>query len=259
MFCIGCSEPIGSGIRTCPACGAWNSQAKQIPEQKSISYDVEIKKYTSSASFIIGCSLITLGTASFIFGNSTWQNILGLAFAAVHVIGLWLLVFDGFSSEDSYSKTLTALKLFKLSAVLSLILICIVFGVLLITVLITILRGITALLVLAIIGSIGYVLIRFYYMALFKILNSIRARIETDKFFPLEGIGSFLVLSYILIAVALLGVLISVIQYTVATPVVTAISAATAQPGTFALSVMLSIMSNIGMLLCLRTLKRYSD
>ena len=163
MLCTKCNEAMGGSNRTCPSCGTWNSsQVEQNREQATVDYSAKIKRLALSVPFILGCVLITAGAIGGIFVEFTWLNLLNLTFAAVHIVGLWLIVFDS-------SKTLAALTMFRISAILTMILICILFGILVFVTLSVTLRGFAFLFVLAIIGGTGYLLIRYYFLALLKV------------------------------------------------------------------------------------------
>jgi len=198
---------------------------------------MDLKRLASSRPFIIGCILITLGTMGSILFDQSWQTVLGLAFAAVHIIALWLLVFESVNSQDSYKKTLMALSMFKVSAVLSLILVCLVFGLTGIVLLLSLMQGIIFLIIIGILGGLGYVIIRYYYLALFKILNSIRLRVLSGKYSSLEGLGSFLILSYIAIGIAVVVFIFEI--------------------GAFSPGLLFALINSAGMILCLRTLKKF--
>ncbi|MCL2364375.1 MAG: hypothetical protein FWC71_06920 [Defluviitaleaceae bacterium] len=199
-----------------------------------------IKKHVLSIPFILGCVLITGSTIAGTWLNPTWDVILDAAFAAVHIIALWLLVMDAAGSSASHSKTLTALSMFKFSAVLSMIAIVIIYGILIFALLASFMSGFVFLFLLAFVGGIGYVMLKFYFFALFRVLNSIRYRIEQQKYTSLDGLWSFFVISYILIG---LGLLMSLI--------------ALAGDGGSGMSFLVSAAGGIGIFLCLNTLRQY--
>jgi len=251
MVCKKCGEFLAKGNRTCVACGAWNSPSslgddpkvstyEEFLDGKASEYGKTLKSLASGKTFILGCLLITVGVVGSVFVDFTWLNILGLAFAAFHVVGLWMLVGESFVSESSCKMTLAALSMFKISAILSLVLICIIFGLTGIAVLFSIHMGIAVLIMLAIIGGIGYVLVKFYFLALLNVLSGIRERISTNKIAPLTGLDSFLVMSYIMIGINIVagfgdGMLATDSSWGAA----------------------FSIANGIGMLLCLRVLKKF--
>jgi len=199
-----------------------------------------IRKHVLSIPFILGCLLITGGVAAGVWVDSSWASILGAVFAAVHVIALWLMVADAAKTNTNHAKTLTALSMFKFSAVLSMLLIIIVYGLLLLAVLTSFMSGFAFLFLLALIGGIGFVLIKFYYLALFNVLNAIRYRLSQQKYAPLDGLDSFLVVSYILI---ILGLIMSLVP-------------TFGEDVSFA-PLIIAIANGVGMILCLKTLKRY--
>jgi len=203
MICTKCGEAVSTSNRICRACGTWQSQEVQL-EQEPVLYELDIRKYTSSAAFILGCLLITAGTIGGAISDLSWSSILGLAFASLYIIGLWILVFDG--------PTLTALSLFKVSAVVSMVWLCITFAITGFALLFSVMMGFAFLFLLAIVGGLGYVLVRYYFLALFKVLDSIRIRIETNRFIPLDGLGSFLLFSYVLIAISIINEILTLVE-----------------------------------------------
>ena len=245
MKCKNCGESIKAANTICAFCGAWNSLKSQESQDNNSQYDVAsetailINRYATSALFILGCVLITLGNLGAAAANPSWYVLLGTAFALVHIIGLWMIVTEALSSSSSLSKTLKSLTLFRISAILIMVLTCIVFGFLAITLLFTVMSGIEFLLFIAIVGGVAYLMVRFYFLALLKVLDCIRDRIHSGKYSPLEGLGSFLVISYIAIALSVIMVFI--------------------ENGAVTLSTLFTILNSIGMLLCLRVLKRFDE
>jgi len=233
-----------------------------------------IKDFTVSVSFILGCLFITVGSFGGVLFDLSWLSLLGLAFAMVHIIGLWMLVF--FASEESM--VLYALRLFRISAVLAMVLFCIMLGIIVISVLFSAFLGIVFLFVLGIFGGIGYLLVKHYFLALLGVLDGIRTRVETGEFAPLTGLSSFVIASYVLIGfnivqsvfsmagsytpqmgehsavwqVDAFGNVVEVVSYTV-------IHESVYYPGTFNPGIIFVLISSLGMVLCLRVLKSYED
>ena len=239
MQCIKCNESTNSII--CPSCGTKNSpgagrnQSKPLDAERD--YLASAKKLTKSVAFVLGCVLITAGTAGGVFVDFTWLNIVGLAFALVHIVGLWMLVFE--AGRPGYEWTLTALSLFKIAAILAMILICIVVAITFLAVLFAVLSGFLFLLLLGAIVGFGYVLVKFYFLALLNVLDGIRICITTNKIIQLEGLTSFMVISYIMIAVSVFVALYGIAE----------------APWGF----LFTLAQNAGILLCLRMLNRFDE
>ncbi|MCL2573455.1 MAG: hypothetical protein FWE34_02755 [Defluviitaleaceae bacterium] len=247
MQCIKCGEQLGAGDSMCRACytrvstGIQKLSADSESGQIAEYYSKKIIPLALSIPFIFGCLLITLANIAGVLYGFSWLGMIDLAFAAVHIIALWLIIFEARGTNKFYySKTLVALSMFKISAVLSLVLFSISFGLIGLALLFAMLRGIAFLLLIAIVGGIGYVLIRHYFLALFKVLNGIRARITTNQFVPLEGLGSFLFISYILIGLSIAESIVGIFGI----------------GGPLSLGILFTITNGFGMILCLRVLKR---
>jgi len=259
MICKNCSEIISGTGRTCGVCGTWNAQAQssnalvnlqylytsQPAEYERIDFLAKLKQLTRSFAFILGCLLITVSTVGGIFLDFSWQSILGLAFSAIYIVALWLLVLDAFS-PTAHKKTLTALSMLRVSFILSMILACVVFGVMSIVALFSI--ALFFLFFLAIVGGFVYLMVKYYFLAFLKVLDSIRERMTTGRYCSLEGLGSFLVLNYIGI------VLYAVIAFV---DMAVGLGEAAATSFAFPWGVMFAVTHGAGLLLCLRTLKRF--
>jgi len=236
---------MDNSSRTCRACGRFNISA--IPQSQEVTNAEEkaknlekIKRFAKSVPFILGVILITVSATSTVFFNPSWDDILGLVIAGIHIVALWMLVFESSLSQTSYKATLVSLKLFRVSAVLAIVLFAVVYGLLAIGLLFALLRGIMFLLLLAFVVGIAFVLIKYYCIALLKILKDIQTRIELGGRIPMDSLNSFLVVSYILIALGVIQVIVGLANGQV-------------------LSSLLSVASSVGMLLCLLTLKRYEE
>ena len=246
-----------------------NNTAREIPDS------CNIKNFTLTARFIFGCLLITVGTAGGIFFDFSWFNLIGFVFSIVYIAALWLLVIDGFSPDESCAKSLRALSMFKLSAVLSMIMMCIAFVLTGIALLFS-MSGFAFLFIFAVGGGIGYLLVKFYYFALFSILDGIRSRIETRCYSPLDGLWSFLMISYVLIAVSVVAALhqmagtystqnvgletsITVDMYGNTIETMYIIQDPVMQEGAFSWAVVFAVVNSVGMIFCLRTLKKFGE
>jgi len=292
LLCKNCGEAIGRVSRTCSSCGTWNApdsteaQGQPGVQETNASTPVifeakgylpEMKRLATSIPFIAGCLLITIGTITDTLLDFSGLSILGLAFALVHIIGLWLLVLESAFSPTSYTKTLTAFSMFRVSAILSLILLCIVFGITGIAFLFATLSGIGFLFIFALLGGLGFLIIKFYFLALLKVLDGLRERVTSNKYVPLEGLGSFLILSYISIGISVISAVVSVLLWILNAPAQFADSASVtvdmhgntiglipvppisgvAEVGPFSWAFLFVIANAVGMLLCLRVLKRF--
>lgn len=185
-------------------------------------------------------------------------------------------MYDGFSSDESYANTLTALNMFKVAAIIIMVLLGIVLGISGFALLFSYMSGIFFLFILAFVGGIAFLIIKFYFLALFGVIGGIRDRIYNRKFAPLEGLNSFVMLSYIGIAATLILTLFGtltpspeVIHYTptmqvdmfgnvVAHVPLPSVNINPTTPGTSPWAFFFTLLDASGMLLCLHTLKKFA-
>ena len=249
-----------------------------VSKHEQTDFLAELKRLTKSPGFIFGCLLITVGAIGGAIFNFAWHSVLELSLAVVYITALWLLVYDGFFQEE-YAKTITALSMFKLSVILNLGITCISFVFMGFGVLFATMSGIMFLVVFALMGSIGYIIVKLYFFALLRMLDSIKSRITTGKYSSLDGLGAFLLLSYIGIGIALLVTLYNMSgtptpqSFMVVFPEIyidfygnvspfppepiMIIDEAVVTPFAFPWGFLFNIANWIGIVLCLRTLKRY--
>ena len=221
-LCKKCNEIADQG--TCHKCGTWNS--------------FRTKESTKGNFFVLGCLLITIGSFSSIVVDHNWLNILDLAFALVYITALWMLVIEARMMGSTMA--LKALSLFRISAILSMVFLCIYFGIIGFSMLFGFFRGFTFLLLLGLVGGIGYVTIKYYFLALLSVLDGLRIRITENEQEPLEGLDSFLLLSYIGIAISIILAIFNT-------------------DGITNMIFILTLTRNLGLLLCLHVLKRFSE
>ncbi|MCL1845350.1 MAG: hypothetical protein FWF77_05560 [Defluviitaleaceae bacterium] len=212
MICKKCGEVIGRSGLTCGACGTWNSQYGDVgeapaPQAQDIHTDfsAEIKRHAKSVRFILGCLLITFGTFGAVFFDFTVQGIASVSTAMIHVVALWIVVYDAVFSPETSRKTLTALSMFKVSAVISLIFAVIVFGILGLAFLFATLSGFIFLFFFAIIGGVGYLVFRYYFLSLLRLLDALKERLTTGRYASLGEAEPFLIMSYIGIGVSVIS------------------------------------------------------
>ena len=221
MLCPNCGETL-NGARVCGVCSSWGAErgpspprgasfsalSANIPYKQSIDYTIKLKSLARGIPFITGCILITLAAIAAAMANPSFMGMLDLAIAGVHIVALWLLVFESFASSDSCKKTLTALLMFRVSAILSMVAAGIVLGGFGLMLLVVTMQGIGFVLLFAIVVLIGYIYIKYYFLALLKMLTAIRVRIESGQHEPLDGLNSFAILAYIGVAIGTISALI---------------------------------------------------
>jgi len=242
---------------------AWCISLEELIIKQDINQAERFKDLAKSKSFVLGCALITVGTIGSFLAYVTWQTVLGTAIAMIHITALWIIVAESLLSSF-HIKTLFALSMFRLSAKLSIVVISIGLGTAMLGLLFSFMNGLLFLIFFAVIGGIGYVIIKYYLLALLKVLDSIRDRLEADKLNDLTGLGSFLVMSYVIIGISIISILLLFIipnyseaifvwDYDYQTFVQEVVFVDT-NPGWEAL---FTVANSVGMLLCLRTLKKF--
>jgi hypothetical protein len=189
-----------------------------------------VRRYTRSVLFVLGAVIITVGSIGVNLVEMNWQNIAGLAFAAVHIAALWLLVYDAFRKDNECGRVLFALRMFGVSACLALISF-------LYTVYTFYGGEMPSIPVILVSVGVLYVYVRYYFVSLLGVLRGLRLRLVTKKYVPMYGYLWFIGISYVLIALETLPAMFAV----------------TAADGAYFV-----IMKNVGLVLCLVTLNLYN-
>ena len=245
-------------------------------DSNAFDYPAKIRTLAKSLPFVAGCALLTIGTVGDIFIDLSWLSAFGLLFAAVHLGALWLLVYDAMFASTSHTKILTAMSMLKFSTVVVIVGICIIFGLLGLATLFDIMPGMVTLLLLGLCIGIPYVIIRYYCLALLNVLSAIKQRIETEQYVELEGLESFVVFSYISVAIAIITALANLIGLQPLTAPNTTIYFsfdyygdiifpldnattyyAVADAYTSAWNIVFVLASSVGAVLCIQTLKKF--
>jgi len=244
-MCSKCGELLNNGNLLCDMCGNEN-----VPFTGDVDYIKKMKDLITSAPFIMGCVLITLGTLGSVFLLPWWMGLLEAAFSAVYIVALWLMVYEAlFSRRRKIDKTLLALKLFKIAALLTLVIMVVVFAATMVEVIPGSMYGglfaamvaayifIFVLIILAAFGLGIFLAVMLYIRPLFKVLKAIERRITLRQHAPLDGLNLFTVFS-------LVGVVSAFIL---------ALADNQAMEG-----LLFVIFNGVGMVLCLYTLRKFN-
>jgi len=199
-------------------------------------YEKHITAHALSVPFVLGCLLLTVGTIGVNLIHISWLTAVNLTLVMIHIIALWLIIFEAHSTKKVYSKTLVALKMFKISAILNLVSFVVSFGLFGFDVLFYLSNILQVILILGAIGGMAYVLVKYYFIAMFKVLDCIRFRMLTNSYAPMEELGSFLAISYIGLGLTVVSALFS--AESIVSP-----------------NAIFTMISSIGTLLCLYVLR----
>jgi len=230
-----------------PVCGT--CRKKNAPFDGDINYIKKMKDLVTGFPFIMGCLFITLGTLGNAILLPWWMGILELAVSAIYIVALWLMVYEAaFSPRRKIDRTLLALRLFKIAAVLALIMVVLSFIVVMASMVPYLsygglLAGMVAayvfvllLIVLAALGLGTYAAVMLYIRPLFKVLDGIKWRIKLCEYAPLDGLTLFTVFTF-------LGMIYGV--------VITITNNQAAE------GLLFVIFNCIGLILCLYTLRKF--
>jgi len=208
--------------------------------------------------FLVGCILYTVGSALATLFSFSVAGIYSFVFVALStavvalpVIGVWK-IYRASINRQATDGILGALTLFKISAIITIVLISI--ALLLGLVLVVSIRSefdavdhaiasglgmffMTFLVMVMVVGVVMFILaIPLYFIPLFRILKSIREGIAHNAVDNLRGVGVFTVVSFILLGFAILG---SLFSFDITTPVLLA--------------------NSVGMLLLIISLRKFAN
>ena len=224
MLCNNCGGQMSAGAQFCGVCGAYAPSTPPPPPHQSYappptrpassSFIARLHSYGSSTPFLLGCILWSVGSVIGLLMHFTILSILSLALMVLVVIGLWMMYAASVSPKRP-EKALPALTMFKVTTVINLILYCIFLAVVVLLMVFMMAAGAIAgelfeeggglimaavFLVFALIITLMALWIRFYYVALLRTIKSIRYGIFYNKVREIRGVGSFVILSYIMVA-----------------------------------------------------------
>jgi len=172
-----------------------------------------------SGLFLVGIILFTAGTLLTLIASFSIFTIFPLLLAALPITGFWL-IFAASKSPKLPEKTLPALTLFKVYAIIGLVIVGLGALITLIGFVFAFIgvgaagggAGFVAVfLAFLLVAAIFVVAILFYYVAIIRVLNSIRDNITHNTMNPLRGVTPLTVVIIIITAFGLLGSLIGLV------------------------------------------------
>jgi len=166
---------------------------------------------------MIAIILFSAGGILEIFMNFTVFSVFSLGFLALPVIGFWF-IYVASKQPKLPEKTITSLKLFKVSIIIDLVFICLAALVILVAAIIVfgatgyLGGGVAAVGVVALLVAGGMVVfIIIYFKAVLQMLAGLSHGVTYNTFNPLPGIKTFTILTYIMVGFSVLSTLLSFI------------------------------------------------
>jgi len=208
MFCDQCGKFQSINAKTCADCGAEMVNSKQaaiLEQAKPINQFIEILyEHGSGLLFLFGCILYTSGGVISVFlVPLSFINIISIPLVALPVIGVWMMYITSVR-KASTDGVLRALTLFKIPAVVTLVIFCILLGLMAIGMLFSLFSSFLAFLIFGIGGGIFFLIVKFYSLALLNVIKSIRDCIVFERMREITGVKTFVIISYIMIGFELL-------------------------------------------------------
>jgi hypothetical protein len=179
------------------------------------SYAEHVHIFGGSTLFFAGTLLFSAGSILSVLLAFNMFSIFTLGMLALPIIGLLFIYVDS-KNKMMTEKTLTALTLVKAHTIIQLVIFCFIMGLVMLGLLILTLVlafagpvfAFVMAFVLAVTVAIFVCFLMFYYIALLRVIKSIREGLMTDRFVPLRGVTPFIVVSGIIIGFTLIGSLI---------------------------------------------------
>ena len=223
-FCSGCGEKSGTVVSQ-PIQSVYAPPAQPIQPLQTgpNAFSERLHSFAGSNLFLIAIVLITLGTLANIFMTFSWFSIFTLLFAALPLTAFWLL-YGAAKSAKSTKSTLASMTLFKVEAIIGLVLLSILILAMLIIgffivigVAIADYMGAFAVAYFAgadfvwVFVAVYFVLfavlttyIIMYYVSFLKMVNGIRDGIRYNRFVKIRGVKMFTVLTCIAVGIGAL-------------------------------------------------------
>ncbi|MCL2397418.1 MAG: hypothetical protein FWC93_05055 [Defluviitaleaceae bacterium] len=190
-------------------------------EGGSVTFIQQLHKHGSSPLFLTGIILFTVGSVMSTILSANLFAIFPLAFLALPVVALFL-IYAASKSPKLPEKTLPALTLVKVHAIIGLVLVCIIAAIFVIVALILTVTAaiepwvagamvITVIIMLFVLAILTVYFI-FYFVSLFRILKDMREGILHNNITNVRGVTAFTVVNIISIALGVLGSLIGLLM-----------------------------------------------
>jgi hypothetical protein len=236
-----------------------------------------LHNFGGTTLFMVAIILFSAGGILNEFMSFSVWSVFSLGILALPVTGFWL-IFVASKQPRLPEKTTTALKLFKVSIIIELVLICII--ALFVTIIAIIIFGaasyvgggamavgLIALLVAG--GMVTFIII--YFKAVLQMLGGLSNGIAYNSFNPLPGIKTFTLLTYIMVGFTVLGALATIIAVSAAASFVNSllwqmpdfirstVAGLFPQTGVLAFQTMCTLMTAAGTVMCIIVLNQFND
>jgi hypothetical protein len=226
MFCTNCGTKNENTANFCTSCGTQQTPTTapvvSTATQSATGFTALLHKHVAGGPYFIGLVLLSVGTVIPMLSAFSFFGLIGYAIGLLPIIGYWF-IFYAAQSPQVPDRSLTGLTLWKVSAVIALVLFCIVFGVVTILALLALLGGgiaveffggggavlVVVLVLYLIYAAVSIAWIKFFYIAMLNVVRSIREGVITGSCAEIKGVGSYTILSFIFLGFSLLGNLIS--------------------------------------------------
>ena len=227
---------------------------------------------------MVAIILFSAGGVLEIFMNFSVFSIFSLGFLALPVAGFWM-IFVASKQPKLPEKTVTSLKLFRVTIIIDLVFICLAALIIVIAAIIifgatgylgggAMAVGLIALLVAG--GMVVFIII--YFKAVLQMLAGISHGVTYNTFNPLPGIKTFTILTYIMVGFSVLGALTSIIAVSAASSFVYSImwtlpdfmsdmvlGSIFPGSGTLAFQTMCTLMTAAGTVMCIIVLNQFNE
>ena len=297
MFCNKCGTNLPDNAPFCGQCGAQTAttQAPPAPAYPAAygaavstanNFTQRLHSFSASGLFLVGCILYSGGLVLAMIMEFSFLSIIPLAFVALPIIGMWML-YAASKNPSVPEKSLTSLTLFKVIAVISLVLVCIGTGAAVLGMLFALTGGaalvdflgageslFAIMVIIFLIITALLILIIIYYVSLLKVIKSIRHGILYNNIKEIRGVGFFTIFGIILVSMEILGNLATLsaqvtinnfwsdlvwmIRWEFGPEVASIFNDLMPLGGIDPLPIILSIAASLGMLLMLVTLRKFS-
>ncbi|MCL2662161.1 MAG: hypothetical protein FWE83_02375 [Oscillospiraceae bacterium] len=254
------------------------AQPIPLPHYAPGSFTEMLHSFGGTTLFMVAIILFSAGGILEIFMSFDVFSIFSMGILALPVTGFWL-IFVASKQPKLPEKTITSLKLFKVSIIIQLVVICIVALVVIIAAIILFAAasslgggfmavGLVSLLVAG--GMVTFIII--YFKAVLQMLAGLSHGIMYNTFNPLPGIKTFTILTYIMVGFNVLGALTAIVSVTAAQQFVWSImrelpdflreavySVAFPSSGVLAFQTMCTLLTAAGTVMCIIVLNQFNE
>jgi hypothetical protein len=237
-----------------------------------------LHSFGGTTLFMVAIILFSAGGILNEFMSFSVWSVFSLGILALPVTGFWL-IFVASKQPKLPEKTVTALKLFKVSIIIELVFICLTALIVVIAAVIifgaasylgggAMAVGLIALLVAG--GMVTFIII--YFKAVLQMLAGLSHGVAYNTFNPLPGIKTFTILTYIMVGFSVLGALTTIVAISAASSFIyqimwelpdflsdIVIGSIFPSGGTLAFQTMCTLMTAAGTVMCIIVLNQFND